>query len=153
MNNFGQNVRNGARNLIKAPGFTLLAILTLALGIGVITAVFSVSHALLVRSLPFRDPDSIVMIWLTNPRLKLGIDKLPTSGADFVDWRDQNKSFQDMSTFTTFSFSLTDGDTPEKIDSVFCSANFFSVLGTSAARGRVFVPGEDKEGNNQVVVI
>lgn len=153
MNNFGQNVSKAARNLIKSPGFTLIAVLTLALGIGVITAVFSVVHALLVRSLPFGDPDAIVMIWENNPRLKLGVDKLPASAADFIDWREQNKSFQDMATFTTFSFSLTEGAIPEKIDAVLCSASFFSVLGAPGARGRVFAPGEDKAGNNHVAVI
>lgn len=153
MNNFGHYLRNGARNLIKSPSFTLFAVLTLALGIGVNTAIFSVAHAILFRSLPFGDPDSLVMIWGNNPRLKLGRDKLPTSVADFIDWREQNKSFQDLATFTTFSFALTEGDVPEKIDSALCSASFFSVLGTPAARGRVFVPGEDKAGNNHVAVI
>lgn len=146
-------VRNGARNLIKAPAFTLFAVLTLALGIGVNTAVFSVAHALLFRSLPFGDPDAIVMIWLNNPRLKLGVDELPAAPADFIDWREQNKVFQDIATFATFSFSLTDGDTPEKIDAVLCSPSLFSVLGTPAARGRVFASGEDQAGNNQVAVI
>src|SRR5215510_14245224 len=153
MSFFTSNVRNGVRNLIKAPSFTLFAILTLALGIGVNTAIFSVAHAILFRSLPFSDPDAIVMVWENNPRLKLGIEKLPASAADFIDWREQNKSFQDMSTFTTFSFSLTDGDIPEKIDAVTGSASFFSVLGTPAARGRVFAPGEDTAGNNHVAVI
>jgi putative ABC transport system permease protein len=153
MYNFGQNVVKAARNLIKAPGFTLIAVLTLGLGIGVITAVFSVAHGILVRSLPFADPDAIVMVWENNPRLKLGVDKLPAAPADFIDWREQNKSFQDMATFSTFSFSLTDGEIPEKIDAVLCSASFFSVLGSPAAKGRVFAPGEDKEGNNHVAVI
>ena len=153
MNYFTSIVRNGARNLIKAPAFTIFAILTLALGIGVNTAVFSVADAILFRSLPFGDPDSIVMIWLNNPRLKLGVDKLPVAPADFIDWRDQNKAFQDIAAFTTFSFSLTDGNAPEKIDAVLCSPSFFSVLGTSAAKGRVFAPGEDQAGSNNVVVI
>lgn len=153
MNYFISNVRNGARNLIKAPGFTLFAVFTLALGIGVNTAIFSVAHALLFRSLPFGDPDSIVMVWVNNPRLKLGRDNLPTAAADFIDWREQNKVFQDMATFTTFSFSLTHGDTPEKIDAVLCSASFFSLLGTPPARGRVFAAGEDKAGSNHVAVI
>ena len=153
MNNFIPTVRNGARNLINAPGFTIFAVLTLALGIGVNTAVFSVAHAILLRSLPFGDSERIVMVWVNNPRLKLGVDKLPAAPADFLDWREQNKVFQDMATFTTFSFSLTDGDTPEKIDAVLCSAGFFSVLGTPAARGRTFAAGEDQSGNNHVVVI
>ncbi|HET9710508.1 MAG TPA: ABC transporter permease, partial [Pyrinomonadaceae bacterium] len=153
MNNFGHYLRNAARSLIKSPSFTLFAVLTLALGIGVNTAIFSVAHAILFRPLPFGDPDSLVMIWGNNPRLKLGRDKLPSSVADFIDWREQNKSFQDLATFTTFSFALTEGDVPEKIDSALCSASFFSVLGTPAARGRVFVPGEDKAGNNHVAVI
>lgn len=153
MNYFTSIVRNGVRNLIKAPAFTIFAILTLALGIGVNTAVFSVADAILFRSLPFGDPHSIVMIWLNNPRLKLGVDKLPVAPADFIDWRNQNKSFQDTAAFTTFSFSLTDGQTPEKIDAVLCSAGFFSVLGTPAEKGRVFAPGEDQAGNNQIVVI
>jgi len=153
MNYLTSIVRNGARNLIKAPGFTIFAILTLALGIGVNTAVFSVANAILFRSLPFGDPDAIVMIWLNNPHLKLGVDKLPVAPADFIDWREQNKVFQNIAAFTTFSFSLTEGETPEKIDAVLCSSGFFSVLGTPAAKGRVFAAGEDQAGNNHVVVI
>ena len=146
-------VRNGARNLIKAPAFTLFAVLTLGLGIGVNTAVFSVANAILFRSLPFGDPDAITIVWLNNPRLNLGVDKLPVAPADFIYWREQNKVFQDIAAFTTFSFSLTEGDTPEKIDAVLCSSGFFSVLGTPAARGRVFAPGEDQAGKDRVVVI
>jgi len=153
VDNLIRDIRYATRTLRKNPGFTVFAVIILALGIGVNTAIFSVANAILFRSLPFTDPERIVMVWENNPHLQLGVDKLPASAADFLDWRDQNKVFQDIAAFATFSFSFTDGDTPEKIDSALCSSGFFNVLGTPPAKGRTFVPGEDKAGNNHVVVI
>jgi putative ABC transport system permease protein len=153
MNNLIRDVRYAVRTLLRNPAFSFFAVLTLALGIGVNTAIFSVADAVLFRSLPFADPERIVMVWENNPHLKLGVDKLPASPADFLDWREQNKVFQDIAAFTTFSYSLSEGDTPEKIDSVMCSAGFFNALGTPPAQGRTFAPGEDKTGNNHVAVI
>lgn len=153
MNNLIRDVRHGIRRLLKAPAFSGFIIITLALGIGVNTAIFSVAYVVLFRPLPYNDPDRIVMVWENNPRLKLGIDKLPASPADFLDWREQNKVFQDIAAFTTFSFTLTDGNVPEKLDGALCSTGFFSVMGTQAALGRTFVAGEDKPGASNVVVI
>ncbi|HEX8128492.1 MAG TPA: ABC transporter permease [Pyrinomonadaceae bacterium] len=153
MNNLLRDIRYGARRLLKAPAFSGFIIITLALGIGVNTAIFSVAYVVLFRPLPYNDPNRIVMIWENNPRLKLGVDKLPASPADFLDWREQNKVFQDMAAFSTFSFSLTDGNVPEKIDGALCSAGFFPVMGTQAALGRTFAAGEDKPGSANVVVI
>jgi putative ABC transport system permease protein len=148
-----RNVRYGLRSLIRARSFTLFAVVTLALGIGATTAIFSVAHTVLFRPLPFGDPERIMMVWENNPRLKLGVDKLPASPADFLDWREQNKVFDQMAAFTTFSFSLTGQDTPEKVDGVLASASFFPALGVEAAKGRTFLPGEDKPGGENVVVI
>ena len=148
-----RNVRYGLRSLVKARSFTLFAVVTLALGIGATTAIFSVAHTVLLRPLPFGDPERIVMVWENNPRLKLGVDRLPASPADFLDWREQNKVFDQMAAFTTFSFSLTGQDLPEKVDGVLASASFFQALGVEAAKGRTFLPGEDKPGAENVVVI
>ncbi|MDQ1610292.1 MAG: hypothetical protein QOG00_223 [Pyrinomonadaceae bacterium] len=155
MNNLLRDVRYGIRRLLKAPAFSGFIIITLALGIGVNTAIFSVAYVVLFRPLPYNDPDRIVMVWENNPRLKLGIDKLPASPADFIDWREQNKVFQDISAFSTFSFTLTDdgGSAPEKLDGALCSVGFFPVMGTQAALGRTFVAGEDTPGRSNVVVI
>jgi putative ABC transport system permease protein len=152
MNNLLRDIRYGVRRLLKAPAFSSFIIITLALGIGVNTAIFSVAYVVLFRPLPYTDPNRIVMVWENNPRLKLGIDKLPASPADFLDWREQNKVFQDMAAFSTFSFSLTEGNTPEKVDGALCSAGFFPVMGTQAALGRTFAAGEDRPGNNVVVI-
>jgi len=153
MNNLIRDVRYGIRRLLKAPAFSGFIIITLALGIGVNTAIFSVAYVVLFRPLPYNNPDRIVMVWENNPRLKLDIDKLPASPADFLDWREQNKVFQDIAAFSTFSFSLTDGNVPEKLDGALCSTGFFTVMGTQAALGRTFVAGEDKPGGSNVVII
>lgn len=153
MSAFIRDVRYGARALLRSRGFALVAMITLALGIGATTAIFSVTHAVLLSSLPFAEPERIVMVWENNPRLKQGGDRLPAAPADFLDWRTQNKVFQDIAAFTTFSFSLTGGGQPEKIDAVLCSAGFFSALGVRPALGRAFEPGEDEFGRHRVVVI
>jgi putative ABC transport system permease protein len=148
-----RDVRYGARSLLRSPGLTLVAVVTLALGIGATTAIFSVTHAVLLRSLPFADPERIVMVWENNPRMKQGGDRIPAAPADFIDWREQNRVFQHIAAFTSFSFSLTGAGAPEKLDAVLCSADFFPALGMKPALGRAFDPGEDEVGRHHVVVI
>ncbi len=153
MDNVLRDIGYGFRTLIRTPGFTILALITLGMGIGANTAVFSIADAVLFRPLPFNEPDRIVMLWETNPHIQDGGDKLPAANADFLDWRSQNHSFEHMAAFSAFSFSLSDANPPVKLDGVLCSSGFFSVLGMVPAQGRGFAPNEEEIGKNNVVVI
>jgi putative ABC transport system permease protein len=154
MTGLWNHVRYPVRSLIRTPGVTLLAVITLALGIGVNTAVFSVANAVLFRSLPFNHPRQIVMLWETYPRLKEGGDKLPVAAPSFLDWKQQSKEFASMASFTTFSFGLTNaGGPPVKLDGLQATAEFFKVLGVKPQLGRTFRSDEDQAGKDHVAVI
>ncbi len=147
-------LRYAVRSLVRTPGFSLISVITLALGIGVNTGVFSVANAVLFHSLPFNQPRRIMMLWETYSRLKTGGDKVPVAASSFLDWKEQNKVFESMAAFTTFSFSLTGfNGPPAKLDGVEATAEFFSALGVRPAKGRAFMPGEDQPGKNHVAVI
>src|SRR5258706_9885787 len=107
-----QDIKYGSRMLLKTPGFTLVAVLTLALGIGANTAIFSVVNFILVRPLAYANPDQLVMIWERN--LKKGWNESPTSFGNFVDFRDNAKSVE-LASFTDTNFNLTGGDQPERM--------------------------------------
>jgi predicted permease len=145
-----QDVRYGVRMLAKNPGFTAIAILTLALGIGANTAIFSVVNAELLRPLPFRDPGQLVRVATANARLHT------VSGAvsypDFADWRSQNHVFQDMSAFTDSSFALTGIAQPAHLQAATVTAGMFHLLGVSPELGRAFLP-EDDEPHHHVVIL
>jgi predicted permease len=141
MGNLLQDLRYGARTLLKNPGFTLIAVLTLALGIGANTAIFSVVNAVLLRSLPFHDPDRLVMVW--EDASFAGFPRNTPAPANYADWKSQNHVFEDMGALVGNSFNLTGDGEPEKIDAYEVTANFFSMLGVKPALGRAFLPGED----------
>src|SRR5256884_6724676 len=143
-------MRYGARMLLKSPGFTVVAVLTLALGIGANTAIFSVVNFVLLRPLEYANPDQLVMVWERNT--KKGWNESPTSFADFVDFRDNAKSVE-LVAFTDTNFNLTGGDQPERVAGLRVSANLFSLLGVNPARGRWFAPGEDKPGAGHVIIV
>src|ERR1043166_3060895 len=109
-----QDLRYGFRMLAKKPGFTLVAVLALALGIGANTAIFSVVNTVLLKPLPFKDPDRLVMVWEDNT--KLGFPKDTPAPANFIDWRDQNQTFEGMAAIASATFNLTGIGEPEKID-------------------------------------
>src|SRR5215510_5020050 len=113
MHSFWQDMRYGARMLLKNPGFTLIAIITLALGIGANTAIFSVINGVLLGSLPYPHPEQLAMVWCDNKRQ--GIPDDITSYPNFVDWRDQNKTFQGMAGMTSSNTHLTGTGEPEEI--------------------------------------
>jgi putative ABC transport system permease protein len=143
--------RFALRQLWKDPGFTLVTLLTIALGIGVNTAIFSVIDAVLLRPLPFHDPGRLVACKSVDT-------KDPTQGGDisypaFLDWRAQSHSFREMSVYNVTSFTYTGGAQPESIRSAVVSANLFSTLGISPALGRTFAAQEDQPGNTQPPVI
>jgi putative ABC transport system permease protein len=146
-----QDLKYGARMLAKSPGFTLVAVIALALGIGANTAIFSVVNAVLVRSLPFRNPDRLVIVWENN-RTR-GRDQNVISPANYLDWRDQNTVFDSMAALFDYRANLTGVDDPEELPTQVVSANFFDLLGVSATLGRTFTPEEGEAGHDQVVVL
>ena len=148
------DLRFAFRQLIKSPGFTSIAIIALALGIGANTAMFSVVNAILLRPLPFPESDRLAMIWQTNPEVtKMGFPLAPTSVPDFMDWRAQGKSFSEISAIEGWSSNLTGTDEPERLEGARVSANLFSLLHVQPILGRAFAEGEDQLGRNQVVIL
>ncbi len=146
-----QDLRYGARMLIKKPGFTLIAVFTLALGIGANTAIFSVVNAVLLRPLPYPDPDQLVRVWETDA--KSHQEKSTASFPCLRDWREQSQSFAQIAAYEHESFILTGGDEPERVVGLSVSANFFQTLGVKPALGREFLAEEDKYGGQRVVIV
>lgn len=151
MENLLQDIRYGIRMLAKRPGFTSVAIIALALGIGANTAVFSVINAILLRPLPFKDPERLVWVW--GASINTGQGQRSVSPPDFLDFREQVESFESFSAMQNWSASLTGGGEPERITSARVSAGFFETLGVAPAYGRTFTLDEERSGNDQVVII
>jgi hypothetical protein len=141
------------RTLLKAPTFALIAILTLALGIGANTAIFSVVDTLLLRPLPFKDPDRIVMIWGYLPKLAHTSDKFPSSAGNYLGLVKQAQSFQELAAFRQWTWQLTHTGEPEQLQGVRVSANFFAALGANPALGQTFSAEQDQEGASPVAII
>ncbi|MGH9832483.1 MAG: ADOP family duplicated permease, partial [Blastocatellia bacterium] len=146
-----QDLRYGARMLAKQPGFTLIVVLTLALGIGANTAIFSVVNAVLLRPLPYEAPDRLVYIWDSNPTA--GFSRFASSPPNFADWRRQQQSFEHLAAFMSWNFNLTGRGEPERLQGARVSAELFPLLGVKPLLGRAFSPEEDKAGNNRVVLL
>jgi putative ABC transport system permease protein len=136
-----QDLRYGVRMLVKRPGFTLIAVLTLALGIGANTAIFSVVNALLLRQLPYTEPDRLVQVWETD--VNRGENAMTASYPNFTDWRDQNNVFEHIAAYSDQGFILTGTADPEQIQGAIVSPSFFPMLGIKPIVGRVFQPEED----------
>ena len=145
-----QDVRYGARMLLKNPAFTGIAVLALALGIGANTAIFSVVNTLLLRPLPYKNPSQLVVIW--ENATHLGFPKNTPSPANFLDWQKQATLFQGMAAFAERSFNLTGVGEPERLDGRRVSANLFDLLGVKPIAGRTFVPDEDKPGTKVAIL-
>jgi putative ABC transport system permease protein len=139
-----QDVRYGLRMLMKNPAFTIIAVLALALGIGANTAIFSVVNTLLLRPLPYKNPEQLVVIW--ENATHLGFPKNTPSPANFLDWQKQNTLFTGMGAFAERTFNLTGVGEPERLEGRRVSANLFELLGVKPILGRTFVPDEDKPG-------
>ncbi|MFN7949879.1 MAG: ABC transporter permease [Blastocatellia bacterium] len=153
MHSFWQDLRYGARMLLKQPGFTLIAVLTLALGIGANTAIFSVVNAVLLRSLPYPQAEQLMKVVQgnTNP------GKAPTpvfwSYPRFEALRDLNQSFTNVAAYATRAYNLTGADEPERLEAEYVSAAYFQVLGIGTVVGRTFAPEEDKPAGAAPVVL
>src|SRR5215207_1806212 len=140
-----QDVKFGARTLLKNRGFTLVAVLTLAVGIGANTAIFSVVNAVLLRPLPYRDPARLVTVLHDGWK--------PVAPANFLDWREQGRSFESIAAAQSWSLTMTGRDRPEQLNVLQTSAEMFHVLGVDAALGRAYAAGEDQPGRGRVVVL
>ena len=145
------DLKFGFRMLAKNPGFTAVAVITLALGIGANTAIFSVVNAVLLRRLPYRDPGQLVIVWEQN--LPRGWHNNVVSAANFDDWRRQNTVFTDMAAVDPTSFNLTGTREPQEVEGEHVTANLFGLLGVQPLRGRGFVPADDDSSSPPVVMI
>ena len=146
-----QDVRYGVRMLVKNPGFTLITVVTLMLGIGVNTAIFSVVYSVLLRPLPYDAPEKLMAVYSMYPQKNFF--RSVVSAPDFVDWRAQNKVFEAMSAYAWGSYTLSGSDLPERFNGLGVSANFFQVLGVKPLLGRAFLPEEEEAGRNRVAVL
>ena len=147
-----QDLRYGVRMLLRKPGFTLVALITLALGIGANTAIFSVVNAVLLRPLPFAEAERLVWVggWLRNQTREAGV-----TPADFLDYSEQSQSFAQLaaSISETVPANFTGSGEPERLKAAMVTANYLEVFGVKPAVGRTFFPEEDQPGRDRVVVL
>jgi putative ABC transport system permease protein len=146
-----RDIRYGVRSLAKRPAFALIAAITLALGIGANTAIFSVVNTVLLRPLPYRDPDRIVTLWQNNA--KAGLPRNDVSPANFLDWQEQSRSFESMAGIEPFGFSMIGNGEPERFQAWLVTTGFFETLGRGPALGRTFTSEDYQSGKERVVVI
>lgn len=151
MSSVWRDVRYGARMLIRKPGFTIVAVLTLALGIAATTATFTVVDAVLLRKLPVTDPDRVVVIHNQLP--KLNLPRTQVSALHYLDYSRQTGAFESTAAFVTTNFNLSAVAIPERLQAGRVTASFFPTLGINPAAGRFFTPEEDRTGNEHVAVL
>lgn len=148
---FLHDLRYALRMLLKNPGFTIVAVVALALGIGANTAIFSVVNTVLLRPLPYRDPERLVMVWEEDS--KRGFPQETPAVGNYVEWRDQNQVFESMAAIADQSFNLTGVGDPERLEGRSVSANLFPMLGIEPQIGRVFSAADDQPGAQPVVML
>jgi len=145
-----QDLPYAARTLLRNPGFALIAIATLALGIGANTAIFSVVHTTLLQPLPYAHPEQLVELRQTES----APGDYPLTGEDYLDWRAQNSTFRDMSLYSwPIGMNASGADAPEAVSVISTEANFFQLLGVSPQIGRTFAAGEDRKGGDRIVLL
>src|SRR6266576_5232019 len=149
MMSFWQDVRYGLRVLAKNPGFTAIAVLTLALGIGANTALFSVVNGVLLNPLPFPSPDELVAVYTKSPTFQASSISYP----NFLDWQKDSHSFASLCAFRSDDFNMTGAGEPERVHTHMISAEFFTALGVRPLLGRAFGPEEDKAGAGPVAIL
>ena len=152
MNTLWQDLRYGARMLLKTPAVTLVAVIALTLGIGANTALFSVVNAVLLRSLPYADGERLAIVW-EHRKSGAGNAQNVINLGNFYDWKDQNSVFVDMAAFFDRNVNLTSDGEPEEVAGQIATTNLFSVLGVNASQGRTFAADDGKPGGPNVVVI
>lgn len=149
MEGFLQDLRFSFRLMSKNPALTAVMVFTLALGIGANSAIFSVVNAVLLQSLPLKNPEQVVMVLESSQNIKT----LEASPADFIEWREQNQSFENIAAYYTRKYNLQGGYQPEALDCALVSPGLFQLLGVNATEGRVFTPQEGESGSNRVVIL
>ncbi|HYL72624.1 MAG TPA: ABC transporter permease [Bryobacteraceae bacterium] len=149
METYWQDLRYGIRVLLKNPGFTAVAVLTLAIGIGANTAIFSVVNAVLLRPLPFHDPGALCLVTERMPTIPV----LGPSYLNLQDWQKENHSFENIASAVNATFTVTGSAQPERVQGQMASASLFPLLGVTAAKGHTFLPEEDRAGGPPVVLI
>jgi hypothetical protein len=153
METISQDIRYATRTLLKRPGFTLVVILTLALGIGANTAIFSFVNAVLFRPIPYREPERLMI--LRNQDQKRGVNLVSPSIRDYLDYRERQRSFESLACFVTLDYNLPgDGSTAAMpLEVNFASSEFFKTMGVAPHIGRVFAHGEEQPGNDLYSVV
>jgi len=146
-----QDFRYAVRLLVRHPGFTLVAVLALALGIGANAAIFSVVNAVLLRPLPYPDSSRLMVVW--DQLTKLGLEHFPVSYANYLDYRAHNRAFEDLAAFSYAEFNLTTREQAERVPGMRVSANLLPILGGVPAAGRLFAPEENEPGRGNVVML
>jgi putative ABC transport system permease protein len=141
-----QDLRYSIRALGKCPGFTAIAVLTIGLGVGSSTAIFSVVNSALLQPRPVRDSNRLIVIWVSNQ--SRGINRTGPSGQDYLDWKEQNKSFEDLYLYEHGSGTVTGRGEPEQVAGLRVTLNFADFLGFAPLMGRTFLPGEDQGAHN-----
>jgi putative ABC transport system permease protein len=149
METLWQDVKYGARTLLRSPGFTLVAILTLALGIGASAAIFSFAYNVLLRQLPFQEPDRLVWVW----SVRTDRDDAPFTLPEFIDYRDQNESFETLAGIATWNPVLSGTGAAERLQGMRISASAFQMLGVTPAVGRILLPSDDDANSERVAVL
>ncbi len=152
MSTIWQDIRYGGRMLLMKPGFTLIAIITLALGIGANTAIFSVLNAVVLKPLPYDHPEQLVAVWESNPE-KRGFEQAGVAPLNYLDWRHQNHVFAELLALRDQRYTLTGAGDPEQITGEDTTAGLFPMLRVKAALGRTFTADDEKPGQEQVAVI
>jgi len=157
MANFLQDIRYGVRRLLKQPVITIVAIISLGLGIGANTSIFSVVNTVLLRPLPYHDSERLVVVWETNSQAIAALMNLQNHNlvapANFLDWSKQNTSFDEMAAIRFLNFNLTGDDRPERVPGAIVTQNLFSLLGVKPALGRTFLPEDAQPERERVVVL
>lgn len=146
-----QDLRYGLRMLLKRPGFTLIAVISLALGVGANTVIFSVVNAILLKSLPYKDADRIVLVWGNTP--SEGKDRNQVSATDVDDWRHQNSVFEDVTTYSNWSATFLGGGEPERVAGIQVGDGYFQIMKGTPLLGRTFLPEEQQDGKDFVIVL
>jgi predicted permease len=151
MLDFLSDVKYGLRGLRRSPGFTAVALITLALGIGANTAIFSVVNTVLIQPLPYKNPDRLVMLWQSYPTA--GFDRLGASPPEYLDYRDRNQVFSGVAGYADLSFNLTGVAQPDRIKAARVTGNLFSLLDVPPMMGRILLPEDDRAGGPKLVVV
>src|SRR5438128_2605315 len=151
MDSLLRDLRFSVRSLLKRPALTIIAIVTLAIGIGANSAIFSVVNALLLKPLPFPDPDRIVALWDKVP--SRGVERNEVTVANYLDWRAQNRTFEQLGIYRWWSTNLTGADSPERVQGFQVTPNFLDIVGVKPLLGRSFSGEEDQPGRDAVAIL